>query len=206
MTGVRQFDADKALEAAMRVFWERGFEGTSYADLTSATGLNKSSLYNAFGDKRQLYDRCLARFAEVYGGTLRAQLDAPTLEAALDRFFTALVVRFDRPDLPGGCLSTSAALELGGREAAASQRIADQMVRTERAFERRCRQAVRDGELPTGTDTCGLASLFLAMTRGLAALHRGYGDTKSVERARHAMMQVLKAPPLKRGSAVASDN
>ena len=196
MTGVKQFDAEEALETAMRVFWERGFEGTSYADLICATGLSKSSLYNAFGDKQQLYSLCLARFAEVYGGTLRAQLDAPT----------ALVARFDHPDLPGGCLATSAALELGGREAASSQRIADQMARTERAFERRFRQAVRDGELPTNTDTRGLASLVLAMTRGLAALHRGYGDTKSVERARRAMMQVLKAPPMKGGPAAASGN
>lgn len=67
MSGAKQFDPDQALDKAMRVFWSQGFEGTSYAALTQATCLNKSSLYNAFGDKRQLYQRCLARFAVEFG-------------------------------------------------------------------------------------------------------------------------------------------
>ncbi len=197
MAGVKQFDAARALEGAMQVFWERGFEGTSYADLMRATGLSKSSLYNAFGDKQRLYDRCLARYSEVYGKPLQDRLDAPRLERAIGDFFTELVARFERPDLPGGCMATAAALELGGRGLVSSQQISDQLARTETILERRLKRAVRDGELPARTDTRALASLFLAMTRGLAALHRGYGDTKAVKRARRAMMQILKAPPLR---------
>lgn len=197
MTGVKQFDAEQALERAMLVFWEQGFDGTSYAALTRATGLNKSSLYNAFGDKQQLYELCLKRFAAAYGGRLRDYLDAPTLEAGLDDFFAALIARFNDPDLPSGCMATAAALELGGRDEAVTLQIGDQMARAEAAFASRCEQAVRDGELPAATDIPALASLFLAMSRGLAAMHRGYGNTEAVARARRAMMQILKAPPLK---------
>lgn len=197
MTGVKQFDAERALDGAMRLFWEQGFEGTSYTDLMRATGLNKSSLYNAFGDKQQLYDRCLARFSDAYGISLREQLEASSLEAAIDGFFAELVARFERPGVPGGCMATAAAFELGGRDPVASRRITEQFERLEQLFEQRCRRAVGDGELPERTDTAALASLFLAMTRGLAALHRGYGDTLAAERARQAMMRILEAPPLK---------
>ena len=65
MAGMKQFDENRALDGAMKVFWQNGFIATSYPELMEATGLNKSSLYNAFGDKQALYRRCLERFAEV---------------------------------------------------------------------------------------------------------------------------------------------
>lgn len=197
MSGIKQFDPDRALDAAMRVFWARGFEGTSYAALTRATRLNKSSLYNAFGDKRRLYERCLARFAAQFGEHLRARLDAPTLGGAIDGFFDELVARFTAADLPDGCMVTMAALELGCDDDRLSAGIRDQMLGLERLFEDRCDRAVAEGELPADTDTAALASFFLAMTRGLAVLHRGYGDVAAARRALRAMRGVLACPPLK---------
>ena len=196
MGGVKQFDEDRALDGAMRVFWQNGFSGTSYPDLMEATGLNKSSLYNAFGDKQALYLRCLEHFSAIYGERLRKRLNAGRLEDAVGGFFNELIDRFRRPDLPGGCMVTAAALELGGDHDSAGPCIRDQMGDLERLFRQRLDRAVRDRELPANTDTLGLASFLLAMTRGLAALHRGYGDIKAVMRAKRTMMQILQAPPL----------
>jgi hypothetical protein len=67
----------------------------------------------------------------------------------------------------------------------------------ESLFRQRLDRAVRDGELPGNTDTLALASFLLAMTRGLAALHRGCGGIRAVMRARRAMMQILRVPPVK---------
>jgi AcrR family transcriptional regulator len=181
----------------MQVFWRNGFSGTSYPDLMAATGLNKSSIYNAFGDKQALYRRCLDRFARVHGERLRTRLEAPGLADAVGGFFDQLIERFRCPDLPDGCMMTAAALELGGRDVTVGDRIRDQMRDLERLFRQRLDQAVGDAELPEDADTAALASLLLAMTRGLAALHRGYGDLRAVGRAKRAMMQLLEAPPLK---------
>ena len=197
MGGVRQFDESRVLDGAMKVFWQSGYSGTSYPDLMQATGLNKSSLYNAFGDKQALYLRCLERFTEVHGERLRRRLDAPRLASAVGGFFDELIGRFRRPDLPGGCMMTAAALELGGDHDTAGTCIRDQMRDLESLLRRRLQRAVRDGELPANTDTLSLASFLLAMTRGLAALHRGYGDVKAVTRARRTMMRILQSPPLK---------
>lgn len=197
MGGVKQFDEDEALDGTMQVFWESGYSGTSYPELMRATGLNKSSLYNAFGDKQALYLRCLERYTEVHGERLRRHLDAKRLDAAIGGFFDELIGRFRRPDLPAGCMMTAAALELGGADDMAGRCIRDRMRELESLLRRRLDRAVRDGELPANADTLSLASFLLAMTRGLAALHRGYGDVSSVMRARRAMMQILESPPLK---------
>ena len=112
MVGMKQFDEDRALDGAMEMFWRNGFSGTSYPDLMRATGLNKSLLYNAFGDKQALYLRCLERFAEVHDEKLRRRLDAQRLEDAVGGFFDELLDRFRQPDLPGGCMLTAAALSI----------------------------------------------------------------------------------------------
>ena len=156
-----------------------------------------SSLYNAFGDKQALYLRCLERFTEVHGERLRRHLDAQRLEDAVGGFFDELIGRFRRSDLPGGCMVTAAALELGGEHDTAGACIRERMRELESLLHRRLDHAVRDGELPANTDTLSLASFLLAMTRGLAALHRGYGDVKAVMRAKRAMMKILQAPPEK---------
>ena len=201
MGGIKQFDETGALDGAMQVFWQYGFSATSYPDLMQATGLNKSSLYNAFGDKQALYLRCLKRFADVHGEKLRKHLDAERLEDAVGGFFDELIARFRRVNLPGGCMMTAAALELGGEHDAAGPCIRDQMRDLENLFRRRLDRAVQDGELLGDTDTLSLASLLLALTRGLAALHRGYGDVRAVTRARRAMMQILRVPPVKTRAA-----
>lgn len=196
MGGAKQFDEDQALDRAMRVFWQSGYSGTSYPELMAATGLNKSSLYNAFGDKQSLYRQCLEHYAKVHGEKQRKRLDAERLEDAIGGFFDALIERFRRPDLPGGCMLTAAALELGGDDDMAGDCIRGQMRELEGLFRKRLDRAVRDGELPPRTDTSSLASFLVAMSRGLAALHRGQGNVRAVLRARRSMMQILQAPPL----------
>lgn len=197
MSGIRQFDEGIVLDRAMQAFWRNGFNGTSYPDLMQATGLNKSSLYNSFGDKQALYQRCLARFSEVHGGRLRGRLEAPRVHDAVGGFFDELIGRFRRADLPGGCMVTAAAVELGGDHEDAGAGIREQMQELETLFRQRLQRAVAEGELPRTTDVSSLASLLLAMTRGLAALHRGFGDVRAVRRAKQAMMQLLETPPLK---------
>lgn len=195
MAGTKRFEPSEALDRALRVFWEKGFEGASYSELTSATGLNKSSLYNAFGDKQALYIKCLERFSETIAQPEMALLRRPDFADAIAGLFESLVQRMNDAAQPRGCLVTMAALELGGAEGPVGALIRANLQEWLSALRARCDRAVRDGELPPDTDTEALASLFLAVMRGLPALNRGFGDLRSAALAVKALLQMLACAP-----------
>lgn len=177
MSGRRQFDEDKALEAAMQTFWRCGFEATSMCDLETATGLNKSSIYNAFESKEKLFLLCLERYSERIAGPLLWELRKPEFPRAISGFFDRLLSRFDDPEAPPGCLATMAAMELGQSKGEAAGLVCRNLESMQNAFEARCRQAVKDGELSTETDCGSLAALLVSTARGLAVINRTEGNT-----------------------------
>ena len=92
MARAREFNEDQVLDAAMHLFWSKGYPGTSMQDLVEATGLKPPSLYNAYGNKRDLFNIVLARYSEqVMAGFIKAVQDAPTASAAVERLLKAIV-------------------------------------------------------------------------------------------------------------------
>ena len=111
----RTFDIDEALEQALLVFWRRGFLDASLAELTRAMGLNKPSLYAAFGDKERLYLLALDRYVEQRLSRHAAALDdEPEASRAIERFLRALAALYADPRNPGGCFLINGAADLGG--------------------------------------------------------------------------------------------
>lgn len=112
MAGKKQFDVENALDAAMVQFWRAGYADTSLDDLSSATGLNRSSLYSSFGDKDSLYLRCLDRYAARYGDRYDQALSSASEEPlrAIREFFDVTLTRIADPDLPDGCLVAQTAM------------------------------------------------------------------------------------------------
>jgi AcrR family transcriptional regulator len=106
MAGTKAFDIDVAEEAAMLVFWERGYADASMDVLGAAMGLGRSSIYNAFGDKGSLFARCLTRYGTRYGDRYERALATHSgdLSAALDAFFEVTFERIANPAVPRGCL------------------------------------------------------------------------------------------------------
>ncbi len=194
MSGRKQFDETQVLNAAMTAFWRSGYEATSVSDLEEATGLNKSSLYNAYGSKEELYTRCLDRFAELYSANLVAQLDNEDFRAAIEGFFDMLVGRLESKDVPKGCLATMAAMEVGGGDSLAATRIQNGLEQMREAFVARCRKAVVDGQLPRDTDVQAMGAMILAMTRGIAVLNRGHPDPELGRAAVRGMLAALDRP------------
>lgn len=194
MSGQKQFDEEAALEAAMLAFWQNGFDGTSLKELESVTGLNKSSLYNAYGNKEMLYLTCLERFSQRHGGDLLRLLDEGDFRTSVRSFFDALIARQRNEAVPPGCMATMAALENGGAldtegSIAPVQEAVEAGLETMNAtFKARCDKAVETGELPVGTDTQALASMLLAMSRGIAVIGRGHSD---IQMARQAVVGML---------------
>lgn len=194
MSGRKQFDEARVLTAAMTAFWRNGYKATSMSDLEEATGLNKSSLYNAYGSKEELYTRCLDRFAELYSVNLVAQLENEDFRAGIEGFFGMLVDRLESREIPKGCLATMAAMELGGGDSAAAVRIRNGLKQMRRAFVGRCRKAVSDGQLPQDTDAEAIGAMLLAMTRGIAVLSRGHPDRELGRSAVRGMLAALDRP------------
>src|SRR5712672_80887 len=100
----RDFDVDEALDRALEVFWRRGYEGASLPDLTAAMGINRPSLYAAFGSKEGLFRRALDRYAEGPAAYVREALDEPTARRVAERLLGGAAERLTDPRNPGGCL------------------------------------------------------------------------------------------------------
>jgi len=114
VAGKKQFDMDKALDAAMIQFWREGYADTSLDDLSRATGLNRSSLYSSFGDKDRLFLRCLDLYAARYGEKYEAALASAASDpvAAVRAFFDVTLERIADPELPDGCLIAQSAMAI----------------------------------------------------------------------------------------------
>src|SRR5687768_6308442 len=104
----REFDADDALDKAMRVFWRKGYLGASLSDLTSAMGINRPSLYAAFGNKEELFRQAVLRYTAGPASYVREALDEATSLAVVERMMRGAVDMLSCPENPDGCLCVQA--------------------------------------------------------------------------------------------------
>ena len=109
----RAFDADKALDRALEIFWRKGYEGTAISDLTAAMRINRPSIYAAFGNKEELFRKVLDRYAEGPASAVREALEAPTARQAVERVLLAAADVPTRAEGPRGCLLVQGALACG---------------------------------------------------------------------------------------------
>jgi len=163
------FDRDAALETAMHVFWERGYEAASIADLTSAMGITPPSLYTAFGDKEQLFLEAIERYALGYGSAgARALNEEPTARGAIERWLLEAANELTQPCHPKGCMVVMAATNCS----AAAERVQDALLlrRTEAIANvgRRIQGGIDSGELPPDTDAKDLANFYATIYQGMS--------------------------------------
>src|SRR5262245_33704266 len=109
----REFDTEKALDAALEVFWRKGYEGASLPDLTDAMGINRPSLYAAVGNKEELVGKVVARYIEGPAAYVRKAVEEPTARAVAERLLFAGIDLIAEPNKPRGCLLVQGALVCG---------------------------------------------------------------------------------------------
>ena len=163
----RAFDTDAALDAALKIFWAKGYEGTTVSDLTRAMGLNMSSLYAAFGDKESLFRQVAARYAEDASALYEKALARPTLAEALEELFSAIVDFLNRPGYPPGCLTVMGALATSSTAEPVQQLLLQMRTRGQLRLQERCEEAQKAGELPKDTDVPALARYLETVLWGL---------------------------------------
>lgn len=164
----RSFDRDAALEAAMEVFWRRGYEATSIHDLTDAMGINPPSLYAAFGDKEQLYLAAVERYQAWRREQVGRVLDEePTARAAIERLLRESAGELSKSCYPAGCLLALSA-SCASASPDAQEALAERRAMARRRLKERIDRGVRDGDVPPATDTGALADFYTTVFTGMA--------------------------------------
>jgi AcrR family transcriptional regulator len=184
------FDRGAALWAAMKLFWERGYEGTSFDDLIAVMGISASSFYNSFGSKEELYCEATRSYLEWAGQWFFAILNDPSIDTktAFARLFEATAEEFTRGDHPLGCMISLAGTHCPPGMKNIRDMMAEHRAFSEGAMAERIRKGVIKGDLPADTDCDMLAAYFSAMARGLAVHARdGASQEKLSQVGRLAM-------------------
>jgi len=185
------FDRGKALQEAMKLFWERGYEGTSFDDLIAAMGISPSSFCNSFGSKEALYCEATQTYLEWAGQWFFAILHDPSTntKTAFALLFEATAEEFTRRgDHPLGCMISLAATHGPPEMKKLRDMMAEHRAFSESAMAARIRKGVADGDVPADVDCDMLAAYYSAVARGLAVQARdGASREKLAEIGRLAM-------------------
>ena len=189
MVGTRQFDEDALLEVALRTFWQNGFAATSMIDVAEATGVQRGSLYNAYGDKERLFLLTFERYASRFLDSVRQALSNPDPAVALTVLFKGIVANMTEGAPSRGCLTTKTVneLPLAGKaiEARVKQLIEDftTLVREALSTPAARRKLSCDPEMA--------ADLVVTFTRGLAVMERAYRNPRHLEKMSQQFVRIL---------------
>lgn len=197
----RQYDPDQALAKAAGVFWKSGYAGTSLDDLAAATGMNRPSLYAAFGDKRDLYLKTLERYQlKSRGKTLELLADNPPLRVFLTRFYDgALDIYRAGGDDARGCYSISTAPAQATVDAAVRAFLQDSIRGTDAFLADVIGRARDRGEVAAGADPAALAQIATATLHTIAVRSRVGASRTELKALAAAAIDLICAPANSRG-------
>jgi TetR/AcrR family transcriptional regulator, copper-responsive repressor len=193
----RGFDPDQALDRALEVFWRDGFQGASLSTLTHAMGINKPSLYAAFGDKASLYLKALQRYGEreTAKNNLKALRSESDARRAIESFMRSAVQGLTDPSKPGGCFVVNGSADCGlastPEAVQDALRLAQQA--SESAIRDRLKQARKEGQLPPDADIPALAAYFAVVMAGLSVQAKAGAPRPKLDSAVGVAMQAWPA-------------
>lgn len=175
------FDRDKALENAMHIFWERGYEAASVSELTAAMGITPPSLYAAFGDKERLFLEAIERYASGPGSAApRALAEEPTARQAIARLLNEAADELTRTCHPAGCMVVSAATNCSEASTHIRKALAKRRAALQAGVRDRIAQGIVDGDLPADTDATSLANFYCTVFQGMSMQARDGASRKSL--------------------------
>jgi AcrR family transcriptional regulator len=179
----REFAVDKALDRALKVFWRKGYEGASLADLTKAMGINRPSLYAAFGNKEALFKKAIDRYVEGPGAFVREALQQPTAKAVVEHVFQGTIELVTDSRNPHGCLIVQGALACGDTADCVRREMAKRRDASVTALCKRFERAVADRDLPSNCNPADLARFVATVMHGIAVQAASGASRDELERA-----------------------
>jgi len=191
----RSFDTSEVLDRALEVFWRKGYEGASLSDLTKAMGINRPSLYAAFGDKEKLFRKVLDRYAEGPASYSIASLQEPTSRAVVERLLYGTVDFLTSPQKPHGCLWVQGALACGNGADSVRKELISRRMAGEAALRQRLNRAKSDGDLPPEANPASLARYVVTLIQGMSIQAAGGATRRDL---RHVIDIALQSWPSRR--------
>jgi AcrR family transcriptional regulator len=177
----REFDVDEALDAALCVFWRKGYEGTSYADLVDATGAQRPALYSAFGNKESLFRKALARYDERYLDYIPAALERPTAREVAEHLIKHAIELNTRYADRTGCLGVNGALASSDDAEPVRRALVEFRAAGQARLRERFELAIEDGDLTPKAKPDTLAAFVMTLTQGLAVQAKAGVDRRTLE-------------------------
>jgi AcrR family transcriptional regulator len=163
----REFDADQALDRAIDVFWRQGYDGTSITDLTASIGISAPSLYAAFGNKRQIFDKVMDRYMQT---RLARRAEALSLDDPVEasrKYLEGVVLDGTMPDHPKGCLMVGGALVCSDTNRDVADQLATLRIDVRNDLQRLFTRAIKAGRLPADADAASLGAYVAAVAQGI---------------------------------------
>lgn len=177
----REFDPDKALACALRVFWEHGYEGASMAELTEAMGITKPSLYTCFGNKEALFKKALDLYEREKLSYVRRALEAPSAKGVAERLLNGALATHCGAIDPQGCLGVISMVACSAEAPSLREHVIARRISSEAAVVERLERAKADGDLPESIDPKALAQCLTTVLQGLAVKSQGGASREDLQ-------------------------
>ena len=179
------FNQDVALDKALNVFWSHGYEGASMAELTKAIGINKPSIYAAFGNKEALFRKVLARYITGAVAFVGEAMKESTAHQAVEKLLLQAVDFFSDKSTPNGCMIVQGALTCGESAGAIQQELIAYRHHFESSLTKRFELAKEQGDLPQYTNTKQLAKY-------VATIHQGMSVQSTSGTSREELLAIVE--------------
>lgn len=188
----REFDEYEVLTAAMNTFWSQGYEGTSIQDLENATGLTRTSIYNAYGNKRQLFQTIIEHYQDNVLAHLVALLDSgSTIQESVKKLLIGSIDLHFRQDTPGGCLILLSVLERDQHDEETTEMLEGILNQLQKTLQSKMTAALKRGELKKNADPRTLSNSVITTMAGLLVLGKAGFKKAALKRSADATVSML---------------
>ena len=189
----RTFDKDEALTKAMYVFWEKGYEGTTMADLIESIGIKAPSIYAAFGNKDAIFKEVVTHYLPiVVNGQLGTLNNIPNIYEAVDNTLKECVSLFSSNDNPHNCLIMTAAINTSPEHIEHVEALKNIRNDYKAAWRKRFEKAVLDNQMINGANPNELAEYFTTIIQGMALRAKDGASRDDLEKTSEIAIKILK--------------
>lgn len=193
MVRQREFDEEKALDDAMLLFWEKGYKATSLSDLTAKMGIQRPSLYSAFGDKEKLFEAALRKYTKLHASYIRKKLQNNlSVKEAFHTFFEDLVEEEYKESSNKGCFCINTMVELAPHDEKFEILTREHQMYLSIIFQETIVRGIRSGELESSLNAKVLAQTLVVSLIGLTVLMKSRPERSFVENSVAMILSLLK--------------
>lgn len=193
MARTREFDEGQVLEAAMQLFWEKGYEATSLSDLTSRMGIQRPSIYSTFGDKKELFEAALRRYTTSRASDIRSRLQQySSVKEAFSIFFADIITEEYEEDFSKGCFCINTMVELAPHDEKFEVLTREHQMYLAVIFQETIERGIQTGELDANTDAKSLAQALIVSLIGITVMMKSRPQRSFVDNAVAATLTLLK--------------